>query len=59
MNDTLSLDTLEVAQKALQEDYDKASQAMYAAKGKHAKKKDALVTFNNKYGRVIALMQEA
>jgi hypothetical protein len=58
MTDAVSIKTIKAKQDALQEEYNEASQAFYDAKGKLAEKKTALIEFNNKYGRVIAMMEE-
>jgi hypothetical protein len=58
MTDALSIDTIKARQDVLQEEYSVASQAFYDAKGKLHEKKAALCAFNDKYGRVIAMMEE-
>ncbi len=58
MTDALSIHTIKARQDALQEEYNVASQIFYDAQGKLHEKKAALCEFNNKYGRVIAMMEE-
>ncbi len=58
MTDAVSIKTIKARQDALQEEYSVAAQAFYDAKGKLAEKKIALCSFNDKYGRVIAMMEE-
>jgi len=58
MTEAISINTIKAKQDALQEEYSVASQAFYDAKGLLHEKKAALCKFNNKYGRVIAMMKE-
>lgn len=58
MTKAVSVKDIKKQQDALQKDYTVAQGAMQDALGKLAEKKTALVDFNNKYGRVIKLMEE-
>jgi len=49
---------LKPRQKALQTKYDKAATAFYSAQAALAKAKDELVAFNNKYSRVLTVLNE-
>jgi len=58
MTDAISVAQLVATQKKLQAAHDKAQGAMQDAQGKYGEKKAALCKFNDKYGRVIAMMEE-
>ncbi len=58
MTDAISVTELMKQQDALQKDYEKATGALQNAQGKYAEKKAILCKFNDKYGRVIAMMNE-
>ena len=58
MTDAVSVESIIAEQVELQEEYNQAQTAMQDAKGKYDEKKLALCTFNDKYGRVIAMMKE-
>lgn len=58
MTKAISVDDLIKEQVALLEEYEIARLAMHDARDEHKQKKTALIKFNNKYGRVIAMMTE-
>lgn len=58
MTKALSVKSIVVQQQKLQEEYNKASVAAQKARVTLVEKKSELVSFNNKYGRVIKLMNE-
>lgn len=58
MTKAISVDDLIDEQKALLEDVEQTRQAMHEARAEHAKKKSVFMKFNDKYGRVIAMMNE-
>lgn len=58
MTDAISLLVLQKTQKVLQTKYEKAQKTMQDAQVIHAEKKAALGVFNEKYGRVLQMMNE-
>jgi hypothetical protein len=58
MTNAISVATLIAGQDALHKEYEQAKSVLQEAQSLFAEKKSALVKFNNKYGRVIAMMNE-
>lgn len=58
MSTPSSVAELHAKQTQLQKDYQKAKEVRQLATKLFAKKKAALIEFNNKYGRVIQMMSE-
>ncbi len=58
MTKAVSVEDIVAQQAKLQANYEKAQGAMQDAQGKYKEEKAALCTFNDKYGRVIAMMNE-
>ncbi len=52
----LELKELTGTQEMLQDKHDRAQASFQAARAKYAKAKDALVTFNTKYGRYLKMV---
>ena len=58
MTNAISIETLQKTQDGLQKNYLKAQKAMQDAQAEHAIHDAALEKFNNKYGRVLQMMNE-
>ena len=56
--ENLTVEGLLARQKELQFRYDSAQATYHASKTLYEERKATLVEFNNKYGRVIQMMQE-
>jgi len=58
MTKAVSIEDIKAEQDVLNTVCQKAQQAMYDAKSDYAEKKNVLIKFNNKYGRVLQMMNE-
>lgn len=58
MTDAISVASIKAQQEALQATFEQAQARVQEAQSMYVEKKIALITFNNKYGRVIAMMNE-
>ncbi len=58
MKNNISVKELKIQKDNLQEEFEEAQEIMQDAQTTYAEKKDTLITFNNKYGRILQMIEE-
>lgn len=58
IKNNISVKELKMQKNNLQAEFEEAQEIMQDAQTMYAEKKDTLITFNNKYGRILQMIEE-